>query len=145
MMPTIDASSPSRVTGSTSDGTVTVASAAFNPPAAVLVATAQINTRNPGDATGAITNNGTALTWTLVNERTHQEGGQLGYAAIFVAVLSSGRTGMTVTFTATPLTTTLLNSPSIKVYVVTGANTVTPVGGKAEGSSTTNNLTTTGF
>jgi len=146
MAPVVDASSPARATGSTANSTVAITTGTFNPPASVLVATVQANAR-PTGASAAITTNGTALSWTTVAERSVSDGGGLsGYAGLFVAVLPSSRVGMTVTATVTSVTSpTEINTPSLKLYVVTGANTVTPVGGSTEGSSTTNNLTTTGF
>lgn len=148
----VDASSPARATGATTNGTTTITTVTFDPPASVLVATCQANARNAsggtGAGTGAITNNSTALTWTTVGERNVADSGGLsGYAGIFVAPLTAGRTGMTVTLTMTGVGgfPNNINTPTIKLYVVTGADLVTPVGGSAEGSSTTNNLTTTGF
>jgi hypothetical protein len=151
----VDASSPARATGASTNGTVTVTTPAFNPPSStVLVATVQANVRNSpnpattGAATGAITNNSTALTWTKVAEQNKAStGGQFGYAAVFVAPLSTGRTGMTVTATLTDINAapTNINAPSIKVYAVTGADLVNPVGGSAAGSTTTNAFTTTAF
>src|SRR6476619_5581629 len=126
----VDGSSPARATGALTDGTLTISTATFNPPAAVLVATVQANARATG-TTFAITNNGIALPWALVSQRSADVGGGLrGYAGIFVAVLPVARTGMTVTATATPSgASTTGNSPSLKVYVVTGADTTQPVGG----------------
>jgi hypothetical protein len=76
----VDASSPARVTGATTDGTLAVTTGTFSPPAAVLVATAQCNARFSTGAQGTITNNGTALTWTKVGEVSFDTGGQNGYA-----------------------------------------------------------------
>lgn len=144
----VDASTPARATGSTTNGTLTATTATFDPPAAVLVATVQSNDRNAGaGGTGAITNNAAALTWDVVAEQNLLDvGGLAGYAGIFVAVLGAGRTGMTVTFTMTPGSggAATINTPSIKLYVVTGA-AASPIGASAQGSSTTNNLTTTAF
>jgi hypothetical protein len=147
----IDASSPARATGSTTNGTLVATTASFTPPAnSVLVATAQANARTNGGGngvgTGAITNSGTALTWTKINERNLADAGGLsGYAGIFVAVLTTSQ-AMTATLTMTAGTNSNdINTPTIKLYVVTGADLTTPNGGTTEGSSTTNALTTTGF
>jgi hypothetical protein len=145
----VDASSPARASGANTNGTLTITTASFTPPAgSVLVATVQSNDRNAGaGATGAVTNSGTALTWTKVAERNILDsGGNSGYAGLFVAVQPTS-VAMTATFTLTPGTggSATVNTPTIKLYVVTGADTTTPVGGSAEGSSTTNNLTTTAF
>jgi hypothetical protein len=147
----VDTSTPARVSLTGGPGTGnTVTTATYDPPgSSVLVATAQINVNVAGGGvTGAVTNNGTALTWTTVAERSKSDSGGLsGYAGIFVAALAGARTGMTVTFTGLAVTggATNVGSPSMKVYVVTGGDIGTPVGGSAEGSSTTNNLTTTGL
>jgi hypothetical protein len=88
----VDASSPARASGANTNGTLTITTASFTPPAgSVLVATVQANDRNAGaGATGAVTNSGTALTWTKVGERNILDsGGNSGYAGLFVAVQST--------------------------------------------------------
>lgn len=148
MTPAVDASSPARVTGSTTNGTLTVTTATFDPPASTLVVTVQANAR-PGGATGVISSNGTALTWTTVGERSIATPGGTShaYAAIFTAVLPASRGGMTVTATLTASSgnATDINVPTIKVYVVTGADPVAPNGASVTGQSVVNNLTTDPF
>lgn len=142
----VDASTPARVTGSSTNGTVAVTTGTFNPPACVLVATVEANAR-PHGATGAITNNGTGLTWSTFVERSNADASaQNGFAGIYWATLATSQVGMTVTATLTSSvgTATEINTPSIKVYVVTGA-AASPAGNSAEGSSTTDSITTTSF
>ena len=145
----VDPSSPARATGSHLYDTTTVTTAAFNPPAGVLVACVGANSRSSPatGVSGEITNNGAALTWTMVAERSvNDAGGDLGYAGIFVAVLDEARTGMTLTLTITGSTGSVnVGAPSIKSYVLTGAATADVIGGSNEGSSTANNLTTGAF
>jgi len=133
----IHKSSPPRVT--VNDALVTTA--AFDPPACVLVAA--VCGDAPSGVVPAITmsNNGTALTWTQINVRTVADtGGLEGIATLFAVVLSSARTGMTVT-----ATNTISNDLTLKLYCVTGADMTSPVGASTEGSGTANNLTTGTF
>ena len=143
----VDASSPARVTdddGTYSSNSVTTAS--FDPPASVLVATYIGDTAAlAGSVTMAMSNNGGALTWTAINMRDASDGGTEGYAGAHYAVLSSSRSGMTVTCDPSPDGTDQIRSVSCKVYVITGADTADVAGSISEGSSGTNNLTTTGF
>ncbi|MBI3331950.1 hypothetical protein HYZ99_03245 [Candidatus Peregrinibacteria bacterium] len=130
----IDPSSPARVTGDTS-----VTTALFNPPNnALLLVLISADAAIGSDPNIAITNNGTAIPWTLIRERSIVDpGAQEGEASAFYALLPTGRTGMTVTATMTDQAKRL----SMKVYVVSGHNTVSPIGASGEGSSTTNNIT----
>ena len=144
----VDASSPARVTdddGQPNDNTVTTA--AFDPPASVLVATYIGDTGSlSGSVTMAMSNNGGALTWTAINMRDASDSGATeGYAGAHYAVLSSSRSGMTVTCDPSPDGYDDIRTVSCKVYVITGADTADVVGSISEGSSGTNNLTTTGF
>ena len=152
----VDPSSPARATGSHLYDTTTVTTAAFNPPAGVLVACVGANSRSSPatGVSGEITNNGAALDWQVVpsggaspgQRSVNDAGGDLGYAGIFVAVLDEARTGMTLTLTITGSTgSTNVGAPSIKSYVLTGAATADVIGGSNEGSSTANNLTTGAF
>jgi hypothetical protein len=133
----VDASSPARV-DKPGTGSAVATTAAFDPPAGVLVACCS----GDGDAQSfTMTNNGSALTWVEIGLRNSADPGGLSSAAqAFYAVLSAGRTGTTVTATYTQA-----NDTSFKVYVVTGADAADPLGGVAEGSTTTQNFTTTAF
>jgi hypothetical protein len=133
MAVTIDASTPARVTGQQ-----VVTTATFDPPAGVLVFCAS------GDditRTWTVTNNGTALTWTTIaNRNSGDSGGVNGNVQASYAVLPSARTGMTVTGTYS-----VVNDSSVKVYVVTGADTASPIGAGAEGSNSATPITTTAY
>lgn len=133
----IDASTPARVTSTTGPATT----AAFNPPACILVAIVGGDTPTNTSATFTMSNNGTALTWNTIQQRNFADtGGLFGVCAAFYAVLSSARTGMTVTATFS-----ITNDCTLKVYCLTGANMTAPLGGSAEGSIAADNVTTTGF
>lgn len=127
----VDPSSPPRIAASA----VASTTAAFNPPAGVLICA----TASDANRTFTITNNGTALAWTLIAIRAG--GTATTTAAAHFAVLPAARTGMTIT--ATKSGTAAWHS--VKAYVLTGADTTDPVGGSTTGTSTTNNLTTTAF
>jgi hypothetical protein len=141
----VDASTPARATGAATNGTLSIATGSFSPPACVLVACVDANAR-PNGGIGSMTNTGPALTWTKVAERSVADsGGSRGYAGIFVAPVSTAPGSMTVTATVNSAVGTAaeVNEPSVKVYVVTGANLASPVGAFTEGSSTANGFTTT--
>jgi hypothetical protein len=134
----IDASTPSRVTGTGATG-LTGTTAAFNPPASALVACCS------GDGapanTFSMTNNGAALTWAEIATRNSGDtGGSSGVAAAFYALLGASRTAMTVTYNYSSS-----NDSSMKLYVVTGADTSTPLGANTEGSSSSATTTTTAY
>jgi len=132
----IHSSTPARV-----QGIDPITTAAFNPPDnSLLLVMISSDAAGNNDPALSITNNGTPLTWNLIAERSKNDAGaQDGEASAFYALLPTGRTGMTVTATITDQN---LNF-SMKVYVVTGHNTTTPIGAIGEGSSTTNNITPT--
>lgn len=147
----IDVSSPARANGSTAFGTTAVTSGSFNPPAGVLVACTSGN-GNQIPATGisgAMTNNGAALTWTTIVERgDFNTGGNAepGYAGIHAAVLGTSRSGMTVTLTLTASTADNANvaCPTVKLYVLTGdLDTSDPPGVSDKNSSNLNSLIAT--
>lgn len=116
-----------------------VTSASFNPVAGLLV----VAVGAFDDSSATITNNGAALTWTVIQQQTGTVSPNRNYTGLFYTVLSASRTGMTVTATAAGGS---LLGTSVKVYVLTGTNTSSPIGGSTKGfHETTNNLTTTGF
>jgi hypothetical protein len=118
-----DASSPAVVSGI---GT-TLTTASFDPPdQSLLVATVM------GSASGTMSNNGSALTWT-----SRVSGSSV---QIFTAPLASGRTGMTAT-----VTTGSSVSWGFKLDVLTGADLGTPTGATGTGSSTSNNIDINGY
>ncbi|MBI3331949.1 hypothetical protein HYZ99_03240 [Candidatus Peregrinibacteria bacterium] len=133
----IDASTPALVAlDSTS-----VTSAAFNPPdSSLLLVCVLSDSLNDEDVTITITNNGAALTWTEIVSRDGFESSiSDGNAAAAYALLTTGRTGMTVS--ATSNSSKL--AKAIKVYVITGHDTSSPIGASGEGDSNTNNITPT--
>jgi hypothetical protein len=138
----VDASSPARVTTAATAATT----AAFNPPACLLVVCTSATGGSQINPTIAITSNGTALTWVEIGRSTPittgTSGTMDGCAAIHAAVLTAGRTGMTVTATQTSG-----SSPtSIKLYCLTGTNVAgTFYANSTLGFSTVNQINTTAF
>ena len=113
-------------------------SAAFNVPAGSLVVVcvhmdAAVNTHS-------VSNNGAALSWTTIGIQRRATSGT-GSAAAFVAACPTARTGLTVTWNSGGTG----DHTGVKVYVITGADLVDPIGGKTQGASTSNTLTTTAF
>lgn len=134
----IDGSTPLRVTGTGAAG-LTQTTAAFNPPASILLAC--LSGDGPTSNSFTMSNNGAALTWTQIALRNSADASsQSGVAQGSYAVLTAGRTGMTVTYTFGEA-----NDTSMKLYVVTGFDTATPIGGSAEGSATVTNITTASY
>jgi hypothetical protein len=120
----IDASSPPVVGGSTA----ALQTAAFSPPAgSVLV----VCIHGYPKRTWTITNTGPTLTWSTVFQ--NQSPSTPGPAvSAFQSVLTGGATNMAVTATGT-----LTNDFAVKLYVVTGADTATPVGASNTGNGDT--------
>lgn len=123
----LDASSPALATTPIA---TSVTTAAFNPPSSTLLVATAISI----DAPTSITNNGTALTWTL-RKRSAADS-----VSIYTAPLPTGRTGMTVTANWGG---TL--GRSLKVDVFTGADLSVPIGADGTGASSTNAVTVTGY
>lgn len=133
----LDASTPARANGGFFGSSTTTA--AFNPPASVLVATIASNGNAGSGTTFGITNNGVGLAWFLIALRNKSDSGGLdGGAAAYYAILDAPRTGMTVTGSTSYL------EPSLKVYVLSGVDTASVIGGTAEGSSSSTSSFTTG-
>lgn len=132
----VDPSTPARANGGVISSSV--ATAVFNPPASVLIATIASNgNADGGGPTFGITNNGVGLAWNLIALRNDTDGIN-GGAAAYYAILPAARTGMTVTGSTTYV------EPSLKVYVLTGVDTADVLGGFTEGSSTATSSFTTG-
>lgn len=138
-MPTVDASSPIRFTGTPANN-VDITSASFTPPAgSVLVVCVSADTNGSADNI-TIAVSGGSLTYTNRVERDPGDGGaNAGHASIWTAVQPSS-VSMTVSVRRTAGNGST-GRISVKVYVVTSANTTTPNGAVGEGSSTTNNIT----
>jgi hypothetical protein len=138
----IDASSPIRFTGTPANN-VDITSASFTPPAnSVLVVCVSADTNGSSDnITIAVT--GGSLTWT--NRVEHDPGDASangGHASIWTPVdgstVSASAQTVSVRRTAGNGSTGRI---SVKVYVVTGADTADPTGATGENHSTTNNIT----
>lgn len=125
---------------------ITATSASFTPAAGtVLVAISHANSNTTGTVTEVTTNSGTGLTWQRAAFANFGTGGQPGGTFIDVAVVAVSAS-MTVTATTTNNNTTTSDRyTSLRVWVVTGADTTDPIGASAHNGSTTNNLTTTAF
>lgn len=138
MAAVIDASSPARVDKAGGASAVSTTTS-FDPPSnSVLLFCGS------GDGVGqsfTISNSDAALTWVDIGLRnTGDSGGFNGTAHMLYAVLDAGRTGMTVTATYSTSDDT-----SFKLYVVTGADTADPIGGTAEGSHFSTDVTTAAY
>src|SRR5690349_16268638 len=93
--------------------------------------------------TATVTNNGAALTWNdFIIRNFADTGGVNGSVQASWAYLDTARTGMTVTFTNNHATAQDISG---KLYVLTGVDIATPIGGTAEGSSTSNTVSTSSF
>jgi hypothetical protein len=139
----IDGSSPIRFSGTPNDN-VDITSASFTPPNnSVLVV--NVNADTADNATNiTISVSGGSLTWTNRAERDPGDAGaNAGHASIWTAVVATGAS-MTVSVRRTT-SGGGTNRISVKVYVVTGADTSAPVGAVNEGSSGTNNLTAAAY
>jgi hypothetical protein len=135
LYPAVDASTPPRVTVAATTATT----AAFSPPnPCLLLALPAVDAVTGTTITVSMSNSGTALTWNTIAVRNLADG-QEGYVGAHYALVTDERIGMTVTATAS-----VNNDLTLKVYVITNANS-TPLGGFEEGNTTTNDFTTTGF
>lgn len=125
----IDASTPAIATH---NGTTSVTSASFTPPAgALLVATLGQTVNN--DVT--MSNSATAFTWT---SRVDNAAPSSGRIRVFTAPATVSQS---MTVTASYAGT---EGGGMKIWVLTGADTAS-VGNSGTGDSTTNNLTATGY
>lgn len=138
----IDASSPIRFTGTPANN-VDITSASFTPPAgSVLVVCVSADTNGNTDNI-TISVSGSSLTWTNRVEHDPGDAGAMGgHASIWTpadgsTVPASAQT-VSVRRTAGNGSTGRI---SVKIYVVTGADTADPTGATGEGHSTTNSIT----
>lgn len=107
----------------------TKTTASFTAPSeCILVACVSTET----NATSAITNSGTGLTWTKRREQV-PGGGPVGYAAVFTAPLVTGRS-LTVTSTFSGGAS---DEGALKVYSFTGVDLANPVGQSGNGFNNT--------
>jgi hypothetical protein len=120
----IDASSPNRAQGAVSTTTITTNS--FTPPNnSLLVACWSGDTASGVGANPTVSNSGTALSWTgRVQADANTITGAAGQSAIDTAWLTTSRS-LTVTVSASSNLVTI----SLKVYVITGADPTTWIGG----------------
>lgn len=117
----IDTSTPPIVGGSTT----TLQTATFSPPAgSVLVVAIHAQPAR----TFTISNTVASLSWSQILHQTSTTGS----VTAFRAVVPGGATDMSVSATGS-----LNNDFGVKVYVVTGADTATPVGAVSTGSADT--------
>lgn len=136
----IDGSSPVRFTGTPANG-VDITSASFTAPAnSVIAVCVSADTNGSSENITISVSDSGGLTWTNRVERDPGDAGaEAGHASIWTAVqVTSASRTVSVRRTAGNGST---NRISVKVYVVTGADTTTPTGATGEGSSTTNNIT----
>ena len=134
----IDASTPAIATET--DRAIT--SASFSPPdSSLLLVCAFSDSIDNENVTITMSNNGAALTWTEIVSRDGSEASsEDGNVTAAYTLLTTGRTGMTVTATSN---TTENGGIALKVYVITGHDTSSPIGASGEGSSQTNSISPT--
>jgi hypothetical protein len=127
----IDASTPALV-----DGLSAVTTASFTAPAdSLLVALCAFG---GGSGTNTVSNSAAALTWTTrVNHQVGEDSG--AYAATVTIFTAVAPTAVARTVTATAAAGG--SQVSMKLLVVTGTDTTSPVGAVGENHSTTANLT----
>ncbi len=140
-LPTVSASSPVRVNDNVV-ANVDVTTASFTPPAnSILVVTVNIDATGAGDYNVVVTS-APAVAFTTNVERNRTESGG-GYAGIFTGVKTTSEP-MTVSVRRTN-GAAFIEKLSVKVYVVTGGNTTTPVGAVGEGNSAVDNFTASAY
>ncbi len=133
----IDGSTPA--IASTTASPLTTAS--FTPPSGSLLVACISSDSNSGvNPTIGISNSGTAFTWTEQIRESAASGGNSGCAVIFTAPVTVSQS-MTVTVTSTSSSTAM--DEAVQVYVLTGADTSSPVGATGSGSSVVNHITPT--
>lgn len=125
----IDSSTPALVASAASTQTT----AAFSPPGgSLLVACSGWEALSTNNATITMSNTGTGLTWTQRVRRDSRESGAVeGIATIYTAVCTAAQTGITVSAVSSKSG----DAGGLKVFVVTGADLLTPIGAVGEGSS----------
>lgn len=131
-VPTLHASTPALVASASGNSFTT---ASFSPPAGTLLVVFGWGHHGGSTATEAVSNSGTALTWTLVRQQNVEE----GVVAAWVTYLSAARTGLTVTTTSS----NAFQGGGTKVYVVDGVDSAAAVGDIKFGTSTALSFTTT--
>jgi hypothetical protein len=120
------------------DGGTSVTTGTFDTNVGDLLVLCGNADENTGSATWTLTDNQGNLTYTLIVERGNTEAGQ-GACAGWYHANGSNRTGMTITLAVGGDG----DSPSLKVYLVAGYDSVTPVGANNEGDLTTDPQDTT--
>lgn len=136
----LDGSTPARATATTTQ----VTSGAFTPPAGALLVVCTSGSggsqNNPTVTVSTIT--GSTSSWTELGRATGTQTGTSndGMAAVHWATVTSS-----VSTTVRSTQTSGSSPTSIKIYVITGFDTGTPVGSELIGTTTTNTLVTTAF
>lgn len=136
----VDASTPARATSTTG---LTVTTASFTPPAgSLLLACVHADTVSAGATPTATMSGNAGLTWANVGFSGRTQTGNNGYAGMFWAKVTTSA-AMTVTITMSGASASL--PTSLKVYVLTGADTTTPAVTSVTGGATTQTMTATGM
>ncbi len=139
----VDDSTIARWTGNPANN-VDITSASFTPAAGtVLVVAVNADTSASADITTSVSSS-PALTWTNRSERDWGSGATNGHTSIWTATVSSSAS-TTVSVRRTVGTGGTTNRISAKAYIVSGADTASPVGQVGSGASTTNNLTAAAY
>ena len=120
-----------------SDGGASAAVGPFNAVSGQLIlATGQLDQNSQPYVAATISNDGAALTWTnIVNNGAADS----ATVACWYTHLTGDRSNLTVTLTRG---NTDSDSPSLKIYLLSGHDSSTILGASTASTSTTNNLTT---
>ncbi|WP_431903614.1 hypothetical protein [Nonomuraea sp. bgisy101] len=131
-------STPAVVSGASATQTT----ASFSPPGgSLLVACVGWERLAEPAAATTMSNTGSPLTWTQRVIRNDEDA--TGFNAYATILTAPNPASQTITVTATSARAT--DTGGMKIFVVTGADLVTPVGAIGEDSSTTQNLTVTAY
>jgi hypothetical protein len=112
----------------------------FTPPNTSLLLAMLSSDTSPGENMASRIYDSQGQIWTLIREREFSDGSFDGYAAAYYRLIDTG-----ASMNVTAATDFPDKSLSLKVYVITGHNHASPIGASTEGSSNTNNLTTTAY
>ena len=120
-----------------SDGGAATSVGPFNAVSGQLIlATGQLDQNSQPYVAATISNDGAALTWTNIVNAGAADSASV---ACWYTHLSADRTNLTVTLTRGNADG---DSPSLKIYLLSGHDTSTILGASTTNTSTTNNLTT---
>lgn len=120
-----------------SDGGASAAVGPFNATSGQLIlATGQLDQNSQPYVAATISNDGAALTWTNIVNAGAADSASI---ACWYTHLSADRTNLTVTLTRGDVNG---DSPSLKIYLLSGHDSTDILGASTTNTSTTNNLTT---